>query len=151
MDTTLPHTLVLAGARGPLQKEIHSLVRELMMTDRVIIAGHVSDDDLASLYRRADLAVCASTEEGFGFPPLEALACGTAVIVSDIPAFAETLDGSVLMMDPSDLPGLRGTMMDMLRDKSAREDVVRSGQKRVSLHTWKRCAERTCRIYRECV
>ncbi len=151
MDTSFSHKLVLAGTRGPSQKGIQRLVSELALTDNIVLTGHISDDDLAALYRQADLAVCASTEEGFAFPPLEALACGTAVIASDIPAFAETLAGTVPMLNPSDLPGMRRTMTDMLKDESARGDVVEAGRKRAALYTWKRCAERTCQIYRECV
>lgn len=150
MDTGLPHRLVLAGSPGPSYRSLLGLVRELAMEEGIIFAGHVPDGDLAALYRQADLVLCASTEEGFGFPSLEALSCGTAVVTSNIPAFAETLGGDVPVFDPSDLPALRKIMTDMLKDESARKDVVKAGGKRVSRYTWRRCAERTCEIYREC-
>ncbi len=147
MDTPLPHRLVLAGPRGPSYKSVSRLVCELDMEGNVIFTEHVSDENLAGLYRQADLVVCASTEEGFGFTPLEALACGTAVIVSDIPAFNEILGQEVPMVDPSDLSGLRKKMTEMLRDESARNQVVAAGRKRTSRYTWKQCAQRTYEIY----
>ena len=97
------------------------------------------------------LSLEALMEEGFGFTPLEALACGTAVITSNIPAFTELLGRDVPMVDPSDLPGLRGRMTEMLRDESARNDTVEAGRKKASPYTWEQCARRTCEIYRECL
>jgi glycosyltransferase involved in cell wall biosynthesis len=117
------------------------------MEDYAFFTGHVSDDDLELLYRRADLVVCASIEEGFGFPALEALASGTAVMASKIPAFSEVLGEDVPRFEPSDLPGLREMMTELLRDESARRDTVARGRKRAELYTWERCARRTHGVY----
>ncbi len=147
MDTSCPHRLVLAGAPGRSHKSIRRLVGNLRMDNCVVFTGHVDDGDLEALYRQAELAVCASTDEGFAFPALEALASGTPVIVSDIPAFSEILGGDVPMFDPSDLPGLRATMTEVLRDGSARREIAEKGRKRAEQYTWERCARRTCGIY----
>ena len=109
------------------------------------------DEDLPGLYRQADLVVSPSSDEGFGFPPLEALLSGTAVAVSCIPAFVETLGDSVPMFPPGAIPALRGVMTDLLRDDGARRDVVGSGRKRASQYTWKSCAERMFEIYSCCL
>jgi glycosyltransferase involved in cell wall biosynthesis len=148
MDTSCPHRLVLAGAPGRAHKSIRRLVASLRMDDYVIFPGHVDDGDLEALYRQAEYAVCASTDEGFAFPALEALASGTPVVTSDIPAFSEVLGDDVPMFDPSDLPGMRETMTEMLRDGSARREIAERGRKHAEQHTWARCARKTCGVYR---
>jgi alpha-1,3-rhamnosyl/mannosyltransferase len=91
---TLP--LVLAGPVGDWARELPG----------VQLTGPLSDDDLSALYTGARALVFPSDEEGFGLPPVEALACGTPVVASDVPALRETLDGRATLVDPSDLPGL---------------------------------------------
>jgi glycosyltransferase involved in cell wall biosynthesis len=147
MDTSSPHRLVLAGAPGRSHKHIRRLVANLRMDEYVVFTGHVSDEGLEVLYRRAELVVCASTDEGFGFPALEALASGSAVAVSRIPAFSEVLGDDVPMFDPEDLPGLRKMMTHLLRDDSARREVAERGKKLVEQYTWEKCARRTFGVY----
>lgn len=147
LQAGLPHRLVLAGARGPSSRTIESLVDELDMSGSVVMTGHVSDEVLSALYRKADLVVCASIEEGFGFPPLEALLCGTPVIAADIGPFRETLGGEVPLVAPGDTTSLRREMECLLGDESAGRDILKRGRKRALTFTWEKCAKRTRDIY----
>jgi glycosyltransferase involved in cell wall biosynthesis len=88
--------LVLAGPVGDWARELPD----------VQLTGPLSDDDLAALYTGAHALVFPSDEEGFGLPPVEALACGTPVVASDVPALRETLAGRATLVDPPDLAGL---------------------------------------------
>jgi glycosyltransferase involved in cell wall biosynthesis len=72
----------------------------------VTLTGEVSDDELAAIYTGAHALVFPSDDEGFGLPPVEALACGTPVAVSDVPAMREVLDGRAILRDIGDLDGL---------------------------------------------
>ncbi|MCW3065959.1 MAG: glycosyltransferase family 1 protein [Solirubrobacterales bacterium] len=88
--------LVLAGPVGAWARELPD----------VQLTGPLSDDDLAALYTGAHALIFPSDEEGFGLPPVEALACGTPVVACDVPALRETLDGRATLVDPSDLRAL---------------------------------------------
>jgi glycosyltransferase involved in cell wall biosynthesis len=88
--------LVLAGPVGDWARDLPG----------VQLTGPLSDDDLAALYTGAHALVFPSDEEGFGLPPVEALACGTPVVASDVPALRETLAGRATLVDPGDLPGM---------------------------------------------
>lgn len=72
----------------------------------VVVTGRVDDDELAALYTGARALVFASDEEGFGLPPVEALACGTPVVACAVPGVSEVLDGRATLVDPDDLAGL---------------------------------------------
>ena len=88
--------LVLVGPTSPWALEL----------PRVTLTGQVSDDELAAIYTGAHALVFPSDEEGFGLPPVEALACGTPVVASDVPALREVLDGRAVLADVGDLDGL---------------------------------------------
>ena len=85
---------------GPASRWAHELGEDVLVT------GEVPDDDLAALYTGAHALVFPSDDEGFGLPPLEALACGTPVVASDVPAVREVLDDRATFVDPADLDGL---------------------------------------------
>ena len=91
---TLP--LVLAGPHSPWAEELPD----------VTLTGHVPDDDLAAIYTGARALVFPSDDEGFGLPTVEALACGTPVVASDVPAMREVLDGRATLVERGDLAGL---------------------------------------------
>ena len=88
--------LVLVGDPGPWARQLPG----------VILTGAIDDEELAAVYSGARALVLASDDEGFGLPPVEALACGTPVVASDVPAVREVLGDRATLVDPSDLPGL---------------------------------------------
>lgn len=135
--------LVIAGRgtdrwRGParLLNGIHRL-------------GFVAEADLPALYAEARALTLVSRSEGFGFPPLEALAAGTPSIVSDLPIFRETLGAAALRVAPDDPATLADSLVQLDRDAQLRERLVAAGSKRLSGFTWERAARETYRVLTE--
>lgn len=128
-------------------KEEARLVQALAATRGVDLVepGWLSDEDLVASYNRASVFVFPSLDEGFGLPPLEALATGTPVVVSDIPAHRETLGRSAVFVDPRDPESIaRGVEEALSRTWDPRR-LRRVAQK----YTWARCAARTVGVYEE--
>ena len=110
---------------------------------RVVTAGFVTIERLAELYRGALALVMPSLEEGFGLPVAEAMACGTPVIASDIPALREVGGGAVLLTSD-----FAGAMRRVMHDPALRKELATRGRARAAQFTWRRCAELTREAYR---
>ncbi|GAA2164308.1 glycosyltransferase family 1 protein [Pedococcus bigeumensis] len=106
--------LLVVGAAQGKADETSPAVERAVAEGTVRFLGHVSDDELAWLYRRADLFVFLSLDEGFGLPPIEARACGTRVLASDIPVLRETMGEDATYVDPTDVEAIAATMDDCL-------------------------------------
>jgi glycosyltransferase involved in cell wall biosynthesis len=113
----------------------------------VVISGFVSDEELAALYRSAIALVMPSSEEGFGLPALEAMACGTAVITSNAAALVEITGDAALHVEPS-IDALADAMQRIASDSALRISLAQRGIERAKNFTWMRCAERTRDAYR---
>jgi glycosyltransferase involved in cell wall biosynthesis len=113
--------------------------------DGVRWLGEVSDDDLARLYRGARCAAYVSLYEGFGLPVLEAMACGTAVVSSDLPAVRE-FAGGVVTVDPRDPDSIASGLTEAL---GRREQLGREGREAAAAFDWPRFARETVEVYRE--
>jgi alpha-1,3-rhamnosyl/mannosyltransferase len=141
--------LVLAGGRGWLGEE---LAAELATAgDRVRPVGFVSDDELVELYRGAAAFAFPSLVEGFGFPPLEAMACGAPVVSSDRGGLAEVVGGAAVVVDPGDPETLAHGLERVLCDPAVADDLRARGHARAAALTWEACAEGTAGAYREAV
>lgn len=138
-------TLVVAGP--PWKRWEEDLVRDLGLEGRVRLAVYPSADLLRTLYSRAAAFVYPSLHEGFGIPLLEAMACGTPVLASDIEVFREVAGDAVVYFDPHDPAALARTLEGCL-DESVRREYTARGARQVSRYSWDRCAEETCSVYR---
>ena len=107
--------------------------------------------DLVSAYQEADLLVHPSLYEGFGFPPLEAMACGTPVVSSDRTSLPEVLGDAALLVDPEDAEALAGAMARVLDDETLRDSLRQKGLERARIYTWQRAAQQTMDVYRAAV
>ena len=116
--------------------------------ERVVLAGFVSQEQLAALYRGAIALVLPSLEEGFGLPAIEAMACGTAVITSNVPSLVEVTGDAAIHVDARSVASIGDAMTRVMRDDSARATMIERGQRRAREFTWRRCAEMTREIYR---
>ncbi len=143
------YALVLAGVRGTTFGEIETLLNDPRLTGRVFLPGYVADDDLVALYNLAKCVVYPSLFEGFGLPPLEAMACGVPVIASRGGAIPEIVGDAALDFAPDDKKALSDAMLSMLEDEALCARFVAKGLDRVKAFTWERTARRYLELYRE--
>ena len=116
----IPHRLVIAGRAGWLSGPILRLVASLGLERDVVLPGEVPQEDVAALYSGASVFAYLSSAEGFGYPPLEAAACGTPVLASDATALKEVLGDAALMVDPLRLDEVVGGLSRLLVDDTLR-------------------------------
>jgi len=145
----LSHGLVIAGPPAWRYERLLRLVDKLGLTDQVRFLDYVPAEDLVALYNLADLFVFPSLYEGFGLPPLEAMACGLPVVASTAPALREVLDGAALLVHPLDMPALAEAMAAALGDEPLRSHLREAGLQRAALFSWERTARETAAVYRE--
>lgn len=148
-NTNLRPQLVVAGQKGWLTDDLYRYVEQSDLKDRILFTGYLSDDDLASLYSSCQVSVYPSLYEGFGLPPLEAMACGAPVITSRIPVIMETAAGAARLVAPTDLEELTAALVEMLNDPNVRRHYSSAGIQRAAEFTWERTAQRTLEVYRE--
>ncbi|MBN1257608.1 MAG: glycosyltransferase family 4 protein [Planctomycetes bacterium] len=147
----LPHDLVLCGPQGWGLQRLKRTITELGIESRVRQTGFVDDKDLPVLYALADALIFPSLAEGFGFPVLEAMACGTPVITSDLPAIRELAGTAVHRVPPGDLPALREAIEAVLGNEGIANQLREEGLARARNYTWQRYSESLLRIYQEVI
>ena len=139
--------LVIAGGRGWLYEEIFARVEALGLQGDVLFPGFVADEDLPALYNLAEAFVLPSLYEGFGLPPLEAMACGTPVVTSNVSSLPEVVGDAGLMVEPADVESLAVAIERVLEDGGLRREMVQRGLARAKEFTWERAARRLLGIY----
>jgi glycosyltransferase involved in cell wall biosynthesis len=145
-----PHPrLIVAGAQGWLSESLFGQVHDLRLSQEVAFVGSVSQEELVWLYNAARFLVFPSLYEGFGLPPLEAMACGTPVIASNAGAVPEVVGSAGLLVDPQDVDGWAETMARLWSDETLREDLRARGRERAAQFSWERAARETLAVYRE--
>ena len=110
--------------------------------------GHVPTSDLPALYGAATVVGYASRYEGFGLPPVEAMACGAAVVSTPVPSVVEVVGDGAAIFRPGDVEGLTGTLRDLLGDEARRAELARRGAERVRTLSWPGTARGTAEAYR---
>ena len=148
-ESVINHSLVIAGARDRSSKPVFKLVRELGMNGKVIFTGEVAQEDLVALYSAADLFVLPSLYEGFGFPPLEAMACGTPTIVSDVSSLPEIVGNAALKVAPEKPEELARSIRAVLENHVLRHELVTKGLQQAKKFSWRKTAEETLNVYKE--
>jgi glycosyltransferase involved in cell wall biosynthesis len=143
-----PHTLVLVGKAGALAAPVIAALEQSGVADAVRLTGFVAEDDLAALYTGAAAFVYPSLYEGFGIPPLEAMACGCPVITSNSSSLPEVVGDAALQVDPLDLHAITAALARLLDDPGLGDDLRGRGLARARTFSWRRCAEQTAAAYR---
>lgn len=141
--------LVICGGGGWKNDEVYRLVTELGLGEMVRFLGYVVDEDLPALYSGAECFIYPSIYEGFGLPPLEAMACGTPVITSNASSLPEVVGDSGLMHEPEDYQGLTARLVEILGERSTADHLRQSGLTRARLFSWDRAARETQALYDE--
>jgi glycosyltransferase involved in cell wall biosynthesis len=143
--------LVIAGGRGWLSSPLFEAIQKSPVRDRIVLTDYLHDDELQSLYSSCRAFVYPSIHEGFGLPPLEAMACGAAVIASRIPALEETTGAAALLFDPKSVSELARNILELIDNENARRQLAAAGQRRAAEFSWDRTAQQTLQVYAEAV
>ena len=149
--TSLRPQLVIVGKEGWLMDDFFLFIKAAGLGDRVCLTGYLGDEDLRALYSSCSVFVYPSLYEGFGLPPLEAMACGAPVISSQIPAIAEAAGNAACLVNPTNVQELSRSIARLLTDKQAREQLSLSGLERVKDFTWEWTARKTLEVYQEAI
>jgi glycosyltransferase involved in cell wall biosynthesis len=139
--------LVIVGGRGWLYEGVFEKVETLGLESRVHFLGFVDDSDLPALYNLADLFVFPSLYEGFGLPPLEAMACGVPVVCSKASSLPEVVGDAALTIDPLDVTGLAEAMRRAMEDETLRASLAARGPARAARFTWSKAAGELLKVY----
>jgi glycosyltransferase involved in cell wall biosynthesis len=139
--------LVIAGGRGWLEDPIHETIRANHMDEHVVFTGFADDADLPALYSAAACVALPSLYEGFGIPVLEAMACGTPVVTSNISSLPEVAGNAALMINPTDLEAMVDAMEQLLTDSALRQTLIQRGYIRAQQFTWEASAQHLRRVY----
>jgi glycosyltransferase involved in cell wall biosynthesis len=147
----LPHQLVLVGKPTWFSGKVEEAARESGAGERIRFLGFVADADLLQLYNACDCFVFPSFYEGFGFPALEAMACGRAVVCSDVSALPEVVDGAAIFFDPYALDEMVRAIADVLLDGELRGRMERLGLQRAAHFSWQKTAQKTMEAFHQVI
>lgn len=144
----IPHKLVLGGARGWLYDRIFTRISQLGIQDQVIFADYIPYAELPLWYNAADIFIYPSLYEGFGLPPLEAMACGTPVITSSVSSLPEVVGEAAITVDPLNVDALAAAIAGLLADPVLYQRLKADGPRRAARFSWADMAASTLREYR---
>ena len=140
--------LVLAGMRGWAYEPILAAMEQSSCASRIRYIDYVDENDLPALYAGATLFAFPSLYEGFGFPPLEAMACGVPVIAAATGSLPEILGHAARMVQDFDVPTWADAMDDLLSDQQCRKEQIDQGSAHATSYTWSETARQTWDVYR---
>jgi glycosyltransferase involved in cell wall biosynthesis len=139
--------LVIVGRFGWGIEQVFELVDALAIKDKVHFSGYIPAEDLPIVYNLADVFVYPSLYEGFGLPPLEAMACGTPVITTAVSSMPEHVGEAGILIPPQDEGALFQALVAVLMDPDLSRQLSKKGPERAALYSWKRTAQETLNVY----
>lgn len=141
--------LVVVGRFGWMSEDVFRQIEALRLQDRVVFTGYIPDQDLPLVYNLAHTLLYPSRYEGFGFPPLEAMACGTPVITTAVSAMQDQVGKAGLLVPPQDVQALCQAMRQILHDRVLWQSLSAQGQHQAQKFTWNQTALKTRQIYHQ--
>jgi glycosyltransferase involved in cell wall biosynthesis len=146
----MPYKLVIAGYKDSrYYPELETEVDALGHAEKVLFLDYVSADELPALYAGAKAFIFPSLYEGFGFPTLEAMACGCPVVVSNVASLPEVCGDAAYYIDPHNIESIAEGIYRVLTDESLRQSLINKGLERVKLFSWKKAAKEHIKIFEE--
>jgi glycosyltransferase involved in cell wall biosynthesis len=137
LDQGLDYQLVFTGKKDPAYPEIPRLIQDLNLTDRVILTGFVSDEELIALMSGAQVYVFPSLYEGFGLPPLEAMQLEVPVACSNTSSLPEVCGDAAVFFDPKDPTDMANSIDTLLKSPELRQGMIEKGKKNLQRFSWK--------------
>jgi glycosyltransferase involved in cell wall biosynthesis len=144
-----PHQLIIAGPWGWAMDDFQAEIKDAADGQPVRWLGYVPAEDLPGLYSLASLFVFPSLYEGFGLPPLEAMACGTPVLTSNNSSLVEVCQDAAVLIDPYQEDDIADGIHRLLSDDEQRQELSRRGQLRAQAFSWQRTARETAAVYQK--
>jgi len=141
------HKLVLVGRKAWGKDSVFSEITRLKLDRDVIITGYIEPDSLPAVYQLADIFFYSSLYEGFGLPPLEAMASGVPVIASDIPALKEILGEAAFYVDAHSPENMAEALKNLLENKQLRSNMIQKGFEKSESYSWQRVTNRMISVY----
>jgi glycosyltransferase involved in cell wall biosynthesis len=146
-ETKLPWQLVMAGSNWRGAEIIHAAIRQSPFAADIFCPGFVAEAELPALYRAAEAFVYPSLYEGFGLPPLEAMACGCPVLSSARGALGEVVGDAALLADPENCTEMKMQLTRLAKEPGLREQLRSAGLKRAKGFHWQKTATATLEVY----
>lgn len=142
------YPLVLVGMKGWHTSALEQQLAPLVAAGEIRQLGYLPREDLAKIIAGATTLIYPSVYEGFGLPPLEAMACGVPVIVSNVSSLPEVVGDTGLMIDPQDVDGLASAIETLVNSPGLRQELSEKALQRSATFTWSRCVDQTVEAYR---
>jgi glycosyltransferase involved in cell wall biosynthesis len=139
---------VIAGGKGWLEDEMYQTIAETGLREHIHLIGFADDEDLPTLYSGAACVTFPSLYEGFGFPVLEGMACGTPVVTSNVSSLPEVAGDAALLVDPHDVDAIADAIRRILDDSALRKTLIERGIAQAAKFTWEDSARQLCQIYK---
>lgn len=140
--------IFLCVVGSPFSDEERQQIAQLKLTDRIQHYRYASDTHLAKLYRCSSAFVYPSLYEGFGIPPLEAMACGAIVVASDTSSIPEVVGDAGILFDPTSACDLADILLQVLGSSTERDRLIQKGYQRTKTFSWEKTAQQTVAVYR---
>jgi len=150
IEAGLPHRLKIAGKRGWAMEAFDRYLKEHpKVLERTDLLDYVSDEEKVSLYQSAEALIFPSLYEGFGLPPLEAMACGTPVVASTVASLPEVVGDAGILLPPQEERLWIERVVKLLKSEREKRLLREKGLKRAKLFSWQKCAQVTEAIYKK--
>jgi len=148
IEKNIDEKLIIVGGRGwQVADELNILIKRFELKDRIVFTGYVEYEELIALYSNASFLVYPSLYEGFGFPPLEAMQYGTAVLASNQASIPEVCGDAALFVNPYSIEDISEKMILLCEDKELVSNLVRLGFEQVNKFNWGESADKMLRIF----
>jgi len=137
------------GPEAEFRKETLQAISQLGLSNDVVFTDYISEEDLTAYYSGAECFILPSFYEGFGFPPLEAMACGCPVIASNVSSLPEVVGKAAIQISPHDVDGLAKGIQEVLTNRNLRQKMIQEGFKQAHKFAWECAAQETLQVYQE--
>ena len=148
-DPKFRHSLVIVGGKGWKDSPIRNALTSNQATERLITTGYVAGKDLPLIYNLADALIMPSFYEGFGLPVVEAMACGTPVVTSNVSSLPEVAGDAAIFVDPKDADDVARGMSTVVHDPQLRADLRQKGLLRAREFSWEKSARQALNVFEQ--